>query len=90
MPVKISSFMGRAGWMARKLFPNLASKAYLKLQFMTRGTDQNDYIRYFLAQEVPPMPQVVNIETINRCNSTCAFCSANKYADRRPFAKISD
>jgi hypothetical protein len=36
------------------------------------------------------MPNVVNIETINRCNSTCAFCTANVHAERRPLAKIDD
>lgn len=36
------------------------------------------------------MPNVVNIETINRCNSTCAFCTANVHAECRPLAKIDD
>ena len=34
------------------------------------------------------MPNVVNIETINRCNSTCAFCTANIHAEKRPFMQI--
>lgn len=90
MSIKISSFMGRFGWAARKYFPNLASNAYLKLQFLTRGTDQDKYVDFFLKQDPLPMPQVVNIETINRCNSTCAFCTANVHAEKRPFMKISD
>ena len=90
MSIKISSFMGRFGWAARKYFPNLASSAYLKLQFLTRGTDQDKYVDFFLKQDPLPMPQVVNIETINRCNSTCAFCTANVHAEKRPFMKISD
>ena len=36
------------------------------------------------------MPLVVNIETINRCNSTCAFCTANIYAEKRPLRKIDE
>ena len=90
MSIKISSFMGRLGWAARKYAPNFASWAYLKLQFLTRGTDQDQYVKFFLEQEQIPQPQVVNIETINRCNSTCAFCTANVHAEKRPFMKISD
>lgn len=90
MSIRISSFLGKFGFEARRIAPNLASSAYLKLQFATRGTIQDQYIQWFLEQKECPMPQVVNIETINRCNSTCAFCTANIHAEKRPFAKISD
>lgn len=90
MSIRISSFLGRFGFEARRIAPNLASSAYLKLQFATRGSVQDQYIKWFLSQEECPMPQVVNIETINRCNSTCAFCTANIHAEKRPFARISD
>ena len=85
--------MGKFGWWAREKFPDLASAAYLKLQFMTRGRLSDEYIEYFLREAQAgrtPMPQVVNIETINRCNSTCAFCTANVNAEKRPLAKMSD
>lgn len=90
MSIRISSFLGKFGFEARRIAPNLASSAYLKLQFATRGTIQDQYIKWFLDQPEAPMPQVVNIETINRCNSTCAFCTANIHAEKRPFARISD
>ena len=90
MPVTINNFMGSFGWNARKYLPNLASKAYLKLQFITRRKLQKEYCNYFLSQEEAPMPHVVNIETINRCNSTCEFCSANIHAEKRPLMKITD
>lgn len=90
MSIRISSFMGRFGFEARRIAPNLASGAYLKLQFAMRGHDGDEYCRWFLEQPQIPMPQVVNIETINRCNSTCAFCTANVHAEKRPFRKISD
>lgn len=35
-------------------------------------------------------PQNILIETINRCNSTCSFCSANRNEDSRPFNKMED
>lgn len=90
MPIKINSFMGKFGWFARKHFPMLASEAYLKLQFVTRHKSQQKYIDYFMNAPEVPMPNVVNIETINRCNSTCAFCTANVHAEKRPLCKIDD
>ncbi|SKB95737.1 4Fe-4S single cluster domain-containing protein [Lachnospiraceae bacterium] len=90
MPIQINNFMGRLGWNARKYLPNLASNAYLKLQFMTRSKMQKEYCDYFLNSEVVPKPNIVNIETINRCNSTCAFCTANIHAEKRPFMQIDD
>ena len=85
MAIRISSFLGKFGFWARVKFPKLSSEAYLKLQFVTRGKAQRQYTSYFLSQKEAPMPNVVNIETINRCNSTCAFCTANIHAEKRPF-----
>ncbi|SES29399.1 4Fe-4S single cluster domain-containing protein [Butyrivibrio fibrisolvens] len=90
MPIRVNSFMGKLGWNARKYFPNLASNAYLKLQFVTRSHSQKKYVDYFLNSPEVPKPNVVNIETINRCNSTCAFCTANVHAEKRPLAKIDE
>ena len=90
MPITINNFMGKLGWNARKYLPNLASKAYLKMQFLTRGKAQRAYTDYFMNAEEVPQPNVVNIETINRCNSTCAFCTANVHAEKRPLMKIDD
>ena len=90
MSIKINSFLGKFGWFARKHFPNLASNAYLKLQFLTRSRSQREYTGYFMESEQVPMPNVVNIETVNRCNSTCAFCTANKNAEKRPFRMIDE
>ena len=90
MPIQINNFLGRLGWNARKYLPNLASSAYLKLQFFRRGKAQKQYCDYFLNAKEPPKPNVVNIETINRCNSTCAFCTASIHAEKRPFMEMSD
>ncbi len=90
MPVKINNFMGRFGWNMRKYFPKLSSGAYLALQFMTRRKEQKLYCDYFLGAEETPKPNVVNIETINRCNSTCAFCTANIHAEKRPLRRIDE
>lgn len=68
----------------------LASESYLKLQFVTRRKLQKKYIDYFLGSEEVPYPLVVNLETINRCNSTCEFCTANKNAEKRPYKRMED
>ncbi len=90
MPIKIHNFGGAIGWNLQKIFPKLASESYLKLQFLSRGKSQKDFIKYFMEKDQVPYPCVVNIETINRCNSTCAFCTANKNAEKRPYMRIED
>ena len=82
--------MGRLGWEMQKRFPGFSADSYLKLQFLTRGKSQKRYIEYFLNKEEVPQPLVVNLETINRCNSTCSFCTANKNAEKRPYKRMED
>ncbi len=90
MSVRIHNFMGRFGWEMQKRFPMLASNAYLKLQFKARAKSQKAYIDYFLSADETPHPLVVNLETINRCNSTCEFCSASRDNEKRPLKKMTD
>jgi len=90
MSVKYHNFGGALGWNLQKKFPKLSSESYLKLQFLTRNKLQEKYIEYFLQSEEPPMPLVVNLETINRCNSTCSFCTANKNAEKRPYKRMDE
>jgi radical SAM protein with 4Fe4S-binding SPASM domain len=40
--------------------------------------------------ETMPLFNYVEIETINRCNSTCSFCPVNRNNDPRPLAKMSE
>ncbi len=82
MPVRVHNFLGR--------FPRLSSESYLKLQFVTRRKLQKNYIDYFMGAKEAPQPLVVNLETINRCNSTCEFCTANKNAEKRPYKRMED
>lgn len=90
MSVRLHNFMGRFGWEMQKRFPMLSSNMYLKLQFKSRAKSQKGYIDYFMSKDVPPQPLIVNLETINRCNSTCAFCTANKHAEKRPYCRMED
>ena len=90
MPVRYHNFGGRLGWNLQKRFPGLSSESYLKLQFLTRNKLQEKYIEYFLKGKEIPQPLVVNLETINRCNSTCSFCTANKNAEKRPYKRMEE
>jgi len=90
MSVRYHNFGGVIGWNLQKIFPSLSSNSYLKLQFFMRRKLQQRYISYFMGKEEPPMPLVVNLETINRCNSNCAFCTANKYAEKRPYCRMDE
>lgn len=90
MSVKYHNFGGRLGWNLQKIFPKLSSESYLKLQFLTRNKLQEKYIAHFYKNTEPPMPLVVNLETINRCNSTCSFCTANKNAEKRPYKRMDE
>jgi hypothetical protein len=37
-----------------------------------------------------PLPQSVEIETINKCNSTCHFCPVNRFSDPRPLTRMPE
>lgn len=90
MPIRMVNFMGRFGWEMQKRFPKLSSEGYLSLQFVTRRKSQKEFIKYFMEKDQVPHPLIVNLETINRCNSTCEFCTANKYAEKRPYKRMED
>lgn len=88
--LKKKNFGGVLGWYFKRLFPHLASTLYIRANFIMRRRRTWAYIRWFMNQDEPPQPIAIEIETVNRCNSTCEFCPANKNNDKRPFAKLSD
>lgn len=90
MPIRTVNFLGSFGWNMQKHFPKLSSQGYLSMQFITRRKSQKEFIRYFMENEKVPQPLIVNLETINRCNSTCEFCTANKNAEKRPYKRMED
>ena len=90
MSVKYHNFGGAIGWNLQKIVPSLSANSYLKLQFVTRRKLQKQYIDFFMSKDEAPMPLIFNIETINRCNSNCAFCTANKYAEKRPYCRMDE
>ena len=90
MSIRVHNFAGILGWNARKYLPRLSSQSYLKLQFIARRRQQRKYINYFYSQKEAPHPVVVNLETVNRCNGKCEFCTANIYAEKRPYLKMPE
>lgn len=90
MPIRSVNFLGRLGWEMQKKFPKFSADGYLSLQFLKRRKSQQEFIKYFLSQNEVPKPLIVNLETINRCNSTCEFCTANKNAEKRPYMRMED
>ena len=90
MSVIISTYGGVVGWYARKKFPRLSSWAFLKWQFLTRRRPTINYIEQRINGKLPSRPFNILIETMNRCNGSCAFCSASKGNETRPFAKMDD
>lgn len=91
MGIKIVTYGGRMGWFFRKHFSVITSDVYLETQYLIRKGLFKRYIEWFNSSSQIsmwgdiPQPCLVSIETINRCNSTCDFCPANKNVELRPF-----
>lgn len=83
MPIKIRSFGGPVIWLLRKYYSNTTSR--LALEFASRKSHKKvkAYIDLFNNYESVPIFKMVNIETVNRCNGTCAFCPANIKSEKR-------
>lgn len=83
MPIKINSFGGPMVWVLRKHCSYITSK--LALEFASRKYSKKvkAYIDAFGKNAAVPIFKMVNIETVNRCNGTCAFCPANIKAEKR-------
>lgn len=90
MGIKIVTYGGKIGWFLRKHFSKYTSEAYLEFQYRLRRQLFRKYAVWFDSQREIPLPCLISIETINRCNSNCAFCPVNKTADPRPFQKMDE
>lgn len=91
--IKVVTYGGRIGWYLRKHFSGLTSTLYLELQYLLRKRLFTQYIHFFAEKEksgVMVLPCLVSIETVNRCNSTCEFCPANRNTETRPFQKMEE
>lgn len=89
MPVKINSFGGPITWFFRKHCSNLTSRLALSFAALRYDKGIKEYIRYFENQRDTPSFVNCMIETLNRCNGSCAFCPASKDSESRPFKRMS-
>lgn len=88
MKIQINTYGGILGWVAHKYFSGFLINKWLKIQEHNRLKSTTEYVKYFIRQDVPPLFEMVEIETINRCNGECSFCPANKNEDKRPYKKM--
>lgn len=87
MKVKIKSYGGRLGFFLRKLIPNTCSNAYL---FFQRKLSNLPNLKYMTLKDDDYIPLFVNIETINKCNGLCSFCTCNVRKDKRDLIVMDD
>lgn len=52
-----------------------------------RNKEVADYYKVF--REHTPLPQYIEIETLNRCNGKCSFCPVNANEIQRPYCKMT-
>ncbi|MEY8336127.1 radical SAM/SPASM domain-containing protein [Lachnospiraceae bacterium 47-T17] len=93
--IKCVTYAGRIGWILRKNFSKYTSWLYLEMQYALRKNLFKKYVDTFNTKQKNGvggvrLPCLISIETINRCNSTCSFCPANRTNDKRPFAKMEE
>lgn len=88
--IRINSYGGRAGWMVHKYFSRYFMTGWLFLLQVARKKDTCRYVNEYIKEKEAPLFEMVEIETINRCNGTCDFCPANIKSEKRPFMKMTE
>ena len=90
--IRINNFGGPLVWLLRKYVSNLTSRLALSYAAKKYAPAIRAYMELFQEKELQStQPLFLNcmIETMNRCNGTCAFCPANRKDEKRPFKKMS-
>lgn len=88
--IYIKSFGGLPGWIIHKYFSGFFFNWWLCFTEHIRRRQTDRFVRSFVKKETAPLFNIVEIETVNRCNGTCAFCPANIKSESRPFMQMSD
>lgn len=91
--IKCVTYGGWVGWILRRYLSKYTSRAYLQMQYFLRRPVFKKYVDLFykkMSKNHAILPCLISIETINRCNSTCEFCPANRNTDKRPFARMEE
>ncbi len=90
MSIKIKSYGGIIIWCFRKRKSYVTSSIFLPIAAAMYKSAIDGYIKWFFEQPEIPCFKSVMIETINRCNGECAFCPANRRAEKREFKQMSN
>ena len=91
--IRTVTYGGKIGWFLRKHFSWITSDLYLNWQYAVRKKLFKEYIDFFdkeFQNGNVLNPCLVSIETVNRCNSTCSFCPANRTSESRPYQKMTE
>lgn len=72
------------------LYGLVPEKLRKKRNFLSYSRYVDDYAKKMGHVEEQPMFELVEIETINRCNNGCSFCPVNKNSDTREFHQMSE
>lgn len=73
-----------------RLFPMVRARLYYPLRSLIKARRVNEAIDRFFQKTAPPLFSQIEVETLNRCNATCAFCPVNRTARQRPYARMSE
>ena len=100
MPIHINNFGGSLVFFLRKYCSSLTSR--LMLSFAAKKYEPNisKYINTYFntcasdhfnsGEKLCPLFLNCMIETVNRCNGSCAFCPASKKTESRPFKMMTN
>ncbi|MBQ8039860.1 MAG: SPASM domain-containing protein [Lachnospiraceae bacterium] len=69
------------------LIPNFLME---KRNYLSYRKYVNGYAKQMGDEEKQPIFELIELETVNRCNSGCSFCPVNKKADTREYHLMSD
>lgn len=61
-----------------------------KRNFLSYRKYVNGYADQMGDAEEQPIFELIELETVNRCNGGCSFCAVNKNADTREFCQMSE
>ena len=68
----------------------VAGKLQKKRNYLSYRKYVNGYAKEMGDKEEQPIFELIELETVNRCNSGCSFCPVNKKSDTREYCRMTD
>ena len=68
----------------------VAGKLQKKRNYLSYRKYVNGYTKEMGDKEEQPIFELIELETVNRCNSGCSFCPVNKKSDTREYCRMTD